>query len=358
MCSSDLLLQKLLLKPQDPNTTFYLIKRTDLDPNKSRVEAKKISIEREIVHFVCDYDNPDQQVSLCAAHNCAADVSVPIHAFDELAVPPDTPVDDYLVGMVGTQMDIGKLGRYTIDLKTDRVKGSTLADDVCTWGVGLFTHSGLNVNQHKQIYWQSLGYWPQLQTDAQLDVYSSYRYRTKTIPEVLSGTPIQRPATLFRLDVETMAIADSYQFPQAPLDPGAGNAGCKPGSGGCITSSPQFVPRRGSSSEAQTDGYIVCPVTFENCQEIWIFDAQQLSHGPLCRLGHDELCMGYTIHTTWLPSIEKRTATYNIPLDEDYPFASPKYLAEMPPLLKSAAREFFDHYVRPHFPPFTAPGRD
>ena len=52
-----------------------------------------------------------------------------------------------------------------------------------------------------------------------------------------------------------------------------------------------------------------------------------------------------------LPSNEKRTATYNIPLDEDYPFASPKYLAEMPPLLKSAVREFFDHHVRPDFPP-------
>ena len=119
---------------------------------------------------------------------------------------------------------------------------------------------------------------------------------------------------------------------------------------GCLISSPQVVPRRDGNADDQTDGYIVCPVTFDDRQEIWIFDAQHLGDGPRCRLGHEKLKIGYTIHTTWLPTIQGRTAAYKIPLDQDYPFASPEYLAEMPPELKRRVRDFFDQNVRPHFP--------
>lgn len=345
----DQLLQKLLLKPLNPNTTFYIINRSDLNRASKNVNAIRVVVEREIVHFTCDFQNGDHEVTICAAHNCASDVSIPIHEFDRLAVPPHELVDPYLVGMVGTQMDIGKLGSYTIDLKAQTVSKAVVIDNVCTWGIGLFTHRGQYADKHRHIYWQSLGYWPQLQTDAQLDLYHTYPYRTTPISELLSGTPNQRPASLFHLDVEMMTITDQYHFPEVQIDPSASGPDGQPGAGGCLTSSPQFVPRFGSQSKDQTDGYIICPVTFETFQEIWIFDAKRLSQGPICRLGHQDLCMGYTIHTTWLPSIEKRTATYNIPIDKDYPFSSEAYLSDMPKRLRTEARKFFNENVRGHF---------
>lgn len=340
------LLQRLLLKPQEPNTDVYIINRTDLKLDQDTVKARHIRIDREIVHYACDYDNLGQRLTLCAAHNCASDVSVPLHEYDQLAGEDGAAVDSYLVGMVGTQMDIGKLGRYTIDLSNDGKAGlldqRVIKDNVCTWGVGLYTHQDIGQGTLKQIYWQSLGYWPQLQTKTQQETYSNYPYREMSLEQVLgeSGTPLQRPASLFRLDVEEMKIADSYHFPENPHLP-------NPRQGGVVTSSPQFVPRRGSQAESQMDGYVVCPVTFWDHQEIWIFDAADLQAGPVCRLGHDHLGMGYTLHTTWLPSIEQRTARYNVPLDQDYPFADSSYLADMPPTLRDRLQSFFQNTIEP-----------
>jgi hypothetical protein len=99
-----------------------------------------------------------------------------------------------------------------------------------------------------------------------------------------------------------MAIADSYKF--------------QPGYFG---NSIQFIPRTGSDGSS-TDGYIACTVLSDNPQksEIWIFDAKDLTRGPLCKLRHPQLKFGFTTHTTWLPKIAPRTAGYYIAVREDF----------------------------------------
>ena len=69
------------------------------------------------------------------------------------------------------------------------------------------------------------------------------------------------PACLLRLETQSMEIADRYQF-----DPGY------------IVSSPQFMPRRGNQGSS-IDGYIVCTVFTPQRNEIWIFEADNLSRG-------------------------------------------------------------------------------
>ena len=53
--------------------------------------------------------------------------------------------------------------------------------------------------------------------------------------------------------------------------------------------------------------------------EIWILDAANLSKGPITRLGHPALNLGFTIHTTWTESAGPRTSSnYMITAREDY----------------------------------------
>ena len=89
-------------------------------------------------------------------------------------------------------------------------------------------------------------------------------------------------------------------------------------------SSPQFVPRY--NSVGPTDGYIVATVVSDDKttvgssgDEIWILDAANLSKGPITRLGHPALNLGFTIHTTWTESAGPRTSSnYMITAREDY----------------------------------------
>jgi hypothetical protein len=120
-----------------------------------------------------------------------------------------------------------------------------------------------------------------------------------------------------------MEIADSYNLPEDHF-----------------ISSPQFVPRANSEGGSM-DGYIVCTVFFKNSNEIWIFDAKALASGPKCKLKHPSLNFGFTMHTAWLPTIAPRTASYDIPVRQDYENAvkqkSPKI------------QELFEKDVYPYF---------
>jgi len=109
---------------------------------------------------------------------------------------------------------------------------------------------------------------------------------------------------------------------------------------GYMINSPQFVPRAGGNGDS-TDGYIVCTIYFKKSSEIWIFDAKKLVCGPICKLGHPELRFGFTLHTAWLPKIAKRTADYNIPVEEDYKDLVAQQPAEI--------QELFEKEIYPHF---------
>lgn len=76
--------------------------------------------------------------------------------------------------------------------------------------------------------------------------------------------------------------------------------------------------------------------------EFWIFDAQDLAQGPLCKLEHPSLKLGSTVHTAWLPKIARRTANYYISAQEDYQ----SLVAQQPDKIKV----LFETEIYPHFP--------
>jgi hypothetical protein len=76
--------------------------------------------------------------------------------------------------------------------------------------------------------------------------------------------------------------------------------------------------------------------------EFWIFDAANLAQGPLCRLTHPDLDLGFTLHTTWMDAIAKRTATYRIPVRDDFAAGLATQTQEI--------KTLFENEVFPHFP--------
>jgi carotenoid cleavage dioxygenase-like enzyme len=335
----DQAIQAFLGRPQSPNTTLYIIPRRQLqtgqfpEENELEVEvvAQKIVIPLETVHFLVDYANPDNQIILHLAHICAWDGAQWIRNYDKSPYLPHEPVESRLHGMITNALDISRMGRYRVNPDTGEVLSSQIISDAeCTWGIGYYAYrnwSTTTIPQHlDNIYWTSLGLWKELISDSVLQLYKNYKYRAVPVEELLRLADTGIPAHLYRIHTsdESLNVSDRYAFPD-----------------GYMVNSAQFIPR-GDEQGDSTDGYLFCAVLSGAGNEIWIFDAQDLGKGPLCKLSHPSLDFGFTIHTTWLREITPRNATYHIDVRQDYQDIVKQKSPEI--------QELFEQEIYPHFP--------
>jgi len=326
------LLRTVTTRAQLPDTPIYVVRRADLvDTNgaEATVIARPSVIPLETVHFATDYDNPNGQITLHTAHLCATDLAEWVRQYDISKFNAPEPSPLWLAGMLANgQMDVGRVGRYQIDGETGHVREAKVVYDTRRyWGIGFYTYrdrlpSGETPRQIDTIYWQSLGFWADLLTEFVYDLYKNYPYRAVSLPDLLNPEEafFNRPSCMFRIDTQTLEIADAYE---APLDY-------------CL-SSPQFIPRQNGTGDS-TDGYLVCTAFGQDSKEIWVLRADQLSAGPICKLSHPELDFGFSIHAAWLPAIARRTATYQIPIQPDYQSR-----------LNPKLQDLFAEAVYPHF---------
>ncbi|TAE59833.1 MAG: lignostilbene-alpha,beta-dioxygenase [Nostocales cyanobacterium] len=337
------ILRDLLERPTFPDSLMYIVSRADLkagqfpanDSQPVTVVVKKAIIPLEIAHFLVDYDNPKGNITLHAAHICGMEVAEWIRKYDVYADNHQTPIPSYLAGMESSETDLGRVGRYVINGDTGNIiESQVLADAECTWGVELYAYPDQDPITKKplerldNIYWCSFGLWKDLMTKFIVNMYKHYRNRQVPLEKVLNLANKGIPAYLFRLQTSSkkaLKIIDRYQF-----DPGY------------MTLSPQFIPRQ--DAEQPTDGYIVCTVWYENKNEFWIFDANNLASGPLCKLSHPDLDFALTLHTAWLSKISKRQATYNIKVRDDYQELVKQASQKCPEI-----QELFEREVYPHF---------
>ncbi|RUT04438.1 hypothetical protein DSM106972_046660 [Dulcicalothrix desertica PCC 7102] len=336
-------LRNLLEGAVPPDSILYIVRRADLkagqfpacDNQEVEVVVKKAVLPLETAHFLVDYDNPKGNITLHAGHICGMNVAEWVRKYDVSAYNPQNPVPSYLYGMENSETDIGRLGRYIINGEIGNVLSSQVISDAeCTWGVELFAYPEQDPQTKKplerleDIYLCSFGLWKDLMTEFIADRYKNYRNRQVPLAKVLNLANKGIPAYLFRLHTsskEALAIADRYEFPT-----------------GYMALSPQFIPRR--NAEKSTDGYIICTVWYENKNEFWLFDANNLSNGPQCKLSHPSLNFALTLHTAWLPSIGNRQASYRINVREDY-----KELVRAASQKHPDIKDLFEQEVYPNF---------
>lgn len=359
-------LRDILDYPQLPDTSVYIIPRAQLvegerpgccdpkDPEtKNRPEcqekivvAQKLTIPREAFHFHVNYENPDGKITLHAIHACAWDVAEWLRKVDTpLTENPRPPI-----GMLVDGMDVNKMGRYEIDGATGKlVSEPILTYDVnYTWATGLYAYNNIKhgtdwwpPTQFENIYLNSYGAWKDLLPDFIYKLYQGYKYQEIPPDKVRELTNNGIRSSLCRLNVQQMQILDGYRFPS-----------------GYFVNSPLFVPRANATGSS-TDGYMICTVNYDPdpCNrlksaksEIWIFHADRLEDGPLCKLSHPQLNFAFTTHTTWLSEIAPREAgIYCIPVKEDFE-ESVKQVAPKSPKLQTLIQQLFDEEVYPHFP--------
>lgn len=329
-------LRNVLERQALPDSKVYIVRRADLKAGQKpacsqqevKVMVQQVVIPLEAAHFLVDYDNPDGNLTMHVAHLCAMQVAEWLRPYDVSPYAPHEPVPSHLHGLENNALDIGRMGRYVIHGETGELIESHVISDVDSmWAVDLYSYldrlpTGLPPGKFENIYWSSFGLWKQLMTEFIFELYKDYKYRLVPVQEVLQLAETGKPACLFRLHTESMTIADRYEFP------------C-----GYMTLSPQFVPRENCTSS--TDGYILCTVCFKDKNEIWIFDANHLDKGPICKLHHPSLQFGFTLHTAWLRHITSREAEYNIPVKQDYQKLVNQNTLEI--------QKLFEDEVYPHF---------
>ena len=340
-----------------PETYVYIVpraalkqgQRPSLDEAEVEVTVTQAKLPPELTHFLVDYDNPQDKVTIHAVHASSWYASEWIRSYDHSAYEKGRHIESHFWGMLPSVMDLSRLGRYVINGKTGELVEQKKIPDTfdpnikscrLTWGVTLYAyqdrlpsakHPAMPTETIDNVYWTSVGLWEDILTEF---IYNYYVKLNRKQPfhqplvqpdEVLDLGKTGMPSSLFRIKTKSMAIADAYEFPP-----------------GFIGISPQFVPRENSNSS--TDGYIVCTVhcgeSENQSHQIWIFEADKLHEGAKWKLTHPELTFGFTLHTTWLSQVAPRQAEYNIPVEEDFQ----ALVADKPEL-----KEFFEKEIYPHF---------
>jgi len=348
--------RQFLSYPQLPYVNAYIVARSDLKPGVSSVKAVPVKISPEMAHFLVDYDNPDDKITLHAAYGCAADPAEFIHLIDH-SIYDDPQITEnlrQLAGMVPAPMDVSRLGCCVIDVKSGTYEQALVSvEESCeyTWNLAIYAYRDeMPVEQLQHIYWNSWGCWQEILSKFIFNMYKKYDNRTISVEEICDIISKGKPANLCREDIERteegvkLKISDNYNFPP-----------------GYFGNSPQFVPRAGKVGA--TEGYIVCVVLYtdnlisqssndalktkdwSNNTEIWIFNAENLQQGPLYRLSHSKLNIGITVHSTWLKEIVSRPDNnYNIRLDYD-----PSIERHRKKSIREQMRNLFEKEVYPHF---------
>jgi carotenoid cleavage dioxygenase-like enzyme len=301
------MIRKLLDYRQSDRTVIYIVKRKDLTSNtKDPVTAKRVDIQRSTAHFQVNYLNPDHKITLHCAHNTGWDAAEWVREYDQFT---DSPLKG-IVGMSSGGTDISVLGKYIIDAENGLVLEESIAEDrsgSLSWMLSICTTcqpDGVTPpDEIHDIFWNGWGSHCDLLPDYIKTVNSAAMPRCYSIKEASKIAAKGLSPTIIRLDTSSMSIKDSYIFPP-----------------GFFGNSVQFVPRSSAESGC-AEGHLICVVNSNShpeTSEFWLFDAQSLSSGPICKVGHPDLKIGMTIHTAWVPGIAQRTATYRVDARKDY----------------------------------------
>lgn len=281
--------------PQSSTTTLFVIRKDALKGGEA--DAVRVEIATESAHFLVDYEDSEERMTLMLVHQGSSDPSEWVRATD-VVHSTKRPVSRDELGMLVAPADLGVLGRYEIDLrsgKADDSKTKKLVDERL-WGITLWTQDPRVVNDGLgSAFWITMGFLPELLTERIVSMYAAHPHRVVPVAE-LSTTPL--PARLLRVDHESMSVEDTFTFPigSAPF-------------------SPTFVPRKNGGPG---DGYVVVFVINPEGDELWIFSSSDLAAGPLARLGHDALDFGFTLHTTWLEELVTQPSNYRVDRSDDY----------------------------------------
>jgi carotenoid cleavage dioxygenase-like enzyme len=276
-------------RPPWPDTAVYVIDRDELRTTTGAATAARAVIPREVGHLMVDYDSPPGRVVLHVPHTSAMDFAEWIQPYDRHPATREPVRAELVDSPTPVSYDLGVIARYEIDAATGRVLERTALADDWTWGTGGLTARNplRSLDTVGEVYHANSGFPTDLAIERAWTGFVDHPHRLVPVEEMpWSGVP----SSLVRVDHDAERIVDGYFYP-----------------GDRFGWTPTFVPRGGTDSAAD-GGYVLTVVYGDHAgehtagTEFWVFDAADLSRGPIARLGRADLEVPLTLHSVWLDS--------------------------------------------------------
>ncbi len=297
--------------PSD-KTVVYIIDRRELKSDSKTVTARRIEVDEACIHLIAEYDNPNDKITVYMLHTPATNTA-------ELLRDNDRDLDgnffpEYLSGY-GTLpvLDLSSVGKHLLDVKQEKVETSQyIAEMPYTWGPYLYAYMGRQIEPYKgqDLFVMFKGFSKDILPERIFNAYKDVESRRVPLDEMVGEEGLSHNNSICRISTEEFAIADSYIFPDRVL---------------------LYTIACIDSSETDKPGYVIAGVVTDEAagdessgHEYWFFSADNLSEGPICKLGHASLNNTTLFHTVYIPAEKaqawkKTEKPYHIPLREDYP---------------------------------------
>lgn len=306
-------------------TQLWLVKKADLDRVKSggKVNVKEIKIPMPTGHLAVDYDDNSDELTIYLQHIPASDLTIAVNR-NERSHQSGGMFDPNFEGLISMGLQPTVTGRYRVNAKTGEILDHQIHhDDANLWGGALWTHNlslPSSLKRTRNIFWSSMGWDPDLVPETLWRLYKDAGNTVFPISK-LPKKPI--PGAVMRIDLETMRSADIYSF----------------GAGACAHP-PTFVPKKNAKNDL--DGYLLTIVHKNAPKQIAIFDAKNLSQGPLATATAPDFNPNLMLHSCYAPSRKgPRPSTYEIDLTRDVWGAlkgfTPKQLGPVVKMMRAAA---------------------
>ncbi|MCP5098951.1 MAG: hypothetical protein GY943_25650, partial [Chloroflexi bacterium] len=263
---------------------------------------------------LAEYDNPDDMITAYMLHTPATNTA-------ELLRDNDRDLDgnlfpEHLIGY-GTLpvLDLSSVGKHLLDVNKGEVsKSQTIAEMPYTWGPYLYTYMGRQIRPYtgQDLFVMFKGFSNEVLPQRIYNAYKDVDTRRVPLEKMVEGEGMQHNNSICRITTDEFAIADAYVFPDRVL---------------------LYTISCLDSNNADNPGYVIAGVVTDDAagdassgHEYWLFAANDLAKGPICKLGHPDANNTTLFHTVYIPNAaaqawDKHEKSYHVPLRQDYPKA-------------------------------------
>jgi hypothetical protein len=291
-------------------TMVHIIDRRQLTDSSKTVSSICIEIEKPSIHLQAEFENPGDHITFFMLHTPATNTAETIKEHDRDLHGNYYP--DHIIGFGPLPvLDISSLGRHVVSVKSGKVISSKYLSDMHrTWGPYLQTYFNrqLAPYQGQDLFVMFRGFSKDLLPERIFNTYQNTPDRLASLSEMLDHDGLQVNNSICKIDPHKLRIVNSFEFPDrthlytiACLNSASGS---KPGYilAGVATD---------ERADADSSGH-----------EHWIFNADDLSAGPICKLGHSSLNNSTLFHSLFIPNgvkIKAKGNNYRLSLRDDYP---------------------------------------
>jgi len=316
-------------------TVVYIVDRRDLIDGQVTVTARRVEVAEACIHLLAEYENPEDKITVYMLHTPATNTAELLRANDRDLDGNLFP--EHLIGY-GTLpvLDLSSVGKHVLNVNQSKVSSSAyIADMPYCWGPYLYAYMGRQVKPYtgQDIYVMFKGFSRGILPKRIFNAYKDVDPRRVPLEEMVGGTGLKHNNSICRITTGKFAIADAYVFPDRVLL--------------------YTIACLDSNNEASA-GYVIAGVATDQTagekssgHEYWLFAADNLAKGPICKLGHEALNNTTLFHTVYVPDSaariwENAESSYHIPLREDYP-------EEEVEKWDSSVLQSFDDVIWPYF---------